>query len=67
LPWFVFLALNLNFPAPDRKAIYSEVLRVIKPGSRFAMYEWCMTDKYNPDDAEHNEIRHGVEVFYFKS
>jgi len=48
--------------APDRKAIYSEVLRVIKPGSRFAMYEWCMTDKYNPDDAEHNEIRHGVEV-----
>jgi len=48
--------------APDRRAIYAEVLRVIRPGSFFAMYEWCMTDKYNPDDAEHNEIRHGVEV-----
>jgi len=48
--------------APDRKAIYSEIFRVLKPGSTFAMYEWCMTDKYDPTNAEHNEIKHGVEV-----
>ncbi len=48
--------------APDRKAIYSEIFRVLKPGSTFAMYEWCMTDKYDPKNHEHNEIKHGVEV-----
>eukprot|EP00048_Salpingoeca_helianthica_P014351 m.221273 g.221273 ORF g.221273 m.221273 type:complete len:352 (-) comp15755_c0_seq1:620-1675(-) len=48
--------------APDRKAIYSEIFRVLKPGATFALYEWCMTDKYDPTNAEHNEIKHGVEV-----
>jgi sterol 24-C-methyltransferase len=48
--------------APDRKAIYSQIYRALKPGSYFAMYEWCMTDKYDPSNAEHNEIKHGVEV-----
>jgi len=48
--------------APDRRAIYAEVLRVIKPGTYYAMYEWCMTDKFDPENAEHNEIKHGVEV-----
>jgi len=48
--------------SPDRKAIYSEIFRVLKPGSTFAMYEWCMTDKYDPKNHEHNEIKHGVEV-----
>jgi len=48
--------------APDRKAIYSQIFRALKPGAHFAMYEWCMTDKYDPQNAEHNEIKHGVEV-----
>ena len=25
-------------------------------------YEWCMTDKYDPENEEHNEIKHGIEV-----
>ncbi len=54
--------LTLFTAAPDRKAIYSEIFRVLKPGATFAMYEWCMTDKYDPTNAQHNEIKHGVEV-----
>ena len=26
------------------------------------MYEWCMTDKFQPGNTLHEEIRHGVEV-----
>ena len=38
-------AIESTCHAPDRKGVYSEILRVLKPGGTFACYEWCLTDK----------------------
>jgi len=32
----------------------------LKPGGLFAAYEWCMTEKYNPNDPIHQEIKHNI-------
>ena len=42
--------------------VYSEIFRVLKPGGKFAMYEWCLTDKFDPASKAHQDIRHGVEA-----
>ena len=47
--------------APDKVACYSEILRVLKPGGVFGSYEWCLTKKYDPENAEHRAIKHGIE------
>jgi len=47
--------------APDKVACYAELLRVLKPGGLFASYEWCLTDKYDPENAEHRKIKKGIE------
>ncbi|RKP23776.1 S-adenosyl-L-methionine-dependent methyltransferase, partial [Syncephalis pseudoplumigaleata] len=54
-------AIEATVHAPDLAGVYSEIFRVIKPGGRFACYEWCMTDRYNNDDPEHRRIRLGIE------
>ncbi len=47
--------------APDKAALFREIRRVMKPGAIFAGYEWCLTDKYVADDAEHRRIKKGIE------
>ncbi|GBF91937.1 cycloartenol-C-24-methyltransferase [Raphidocelis subcapitata] len=48
--------------APDQVGCYSEVFRVLKPGARFAGYEWCATDKYDPSNQEHKTIMAEIEL-----
>jgi sterol 24-C-methyltransferase len=55
-------AIEATCHAPDRVGCYSEVLRVLKPGSVFACYEWCVTDKYDPKNPEHRRIKKDIEV-----
>ncbi|CAJ1012723.1 Mycolic acid cyclopropane synthetase/ubiE/COQ5 methyltransferase family [Leishmania naiffi] len=55
-------AIEATCHAKDKVKCYSEVFRVIKPGSCFVLYEWCMTDKYNPDDEYHRKIKHRIEL-----
>ena len=33
--------------------VYSEVYRVLKPGSIFMTYEWVTTPAYDPSNAQH--------------
>jgi len=47
--------------APDKVKCYSEILRVLKPGQLFAGYEWCLTDKFDPENEKHLEIKKGIE------
>mmetsp|Transcript_60010 Transcript_60010/g.130156 ORF Transcript_60010/g.130156 Transcript_60010/m.130156 type:complete len:392 (-) Transcript_60010:120-1295(-) len=50
-------AIESTCHAPDRLKVYKEILRVLKPGAIFACYEWCVTDLYDPDNAEHRQIK----------
>jgi len=47
--------------APDKVKCYREILRVLKPGQLFAGYEWCLTDKYDPSNPQHSQIKKGIE------
>lgn len=48
--------------APDYVGVYKEILRVLKPGGLFAGYEWCMTDKYDANNAKHAKCKAEIEL-----
>ena len=48
--------------ASDKVSIYGEAYRLLKPGACFAAYEWCMTDRYDPDDPLHPRIKADIEL-----
>ena len=35
---------------------------MLKPGGMFGLYEWALTDKYDPSNPEHKQVKEGVEV-----
>lgn len=55
-------AIESTCHAPDRNGVYKEILRVLKPGGKFACYEWCLTDKYDKDNAIHRKVKKDIEV-----
>jgi len=55
-------AIESTCHAPDRTGVYGEILRVLKPGGTFACYEWCLTDKYDKNDALHVKCKRDIEV-----
>ncbi len=46
--------------APNKTAAFCEVCRVLRPGSYFAGYEWCLTEDFDPDNAEHLRIKNDI-------
>ena len=48
--------------APDKTAAFREIFRVLRPGACFAGYEWCLTDKFDPGNAEHLRIKEDIEA-----
>ncbi|KAJ2161940.1 Delta(24)-sterol C-methyltransferase [Coemansia sp. RSA 552] len=56
-------AIEATCHAPVLKDVYSQMYRVLKPGGYFAIYEWCLTDKFDEQNAEHRKhalaIEHG--------
>lgn len=54
-------AIEATCHAPRREGVYGEIFRVLKPGSVFACYEWCLTDKYDANNAEHRLIKKQIE------
>ncbi len=47
--------------APDKAGIYREAFRLLKPGKCLAVYEWCMTDRFDADNPDHRRIKAEVE------
>ena len=48
--------------APDKTAAFREVFRVLRPGSCFAGYEWCLTEDFDPSNSEHLRIKNDIMV-----
>jgi hypothetical protein len=40
-------AIEATCHAPERRGVYGEIMKVLKPGGVFACYEWCLTDEYD--------------------
>jgi len=55
-------AIEATCHAPSKVDIYSEIFRLLKPGGVFAAYEWCMTDKYDPGNPQHNQYKKEIEI-----
>lgn len=47
--------------APDKRVLFSEVFRVLRPGARFVASDWCMTSQYDEQRVEHRQIRRDIE------
>ena len=47
--------------APDRTGVYGEAFRLLKPGGCFAVYEYCLTGRFEPDDPNHRRLKAEME------
>jgi sterol 24-C-methyltransferase len=54
-------AIEATCHAPDKVKLFTELYRVMKPGAMFAGYEWCLTKKYDKNNADHRAIKKGIE------
>jgi sterol 24-C-methyltransferase len=54
-------AFEATCHAPDARRIYGEVLRVLKPGGRFALHDWCLSSRYQDSNPAHRRLRHDIE------
>ncbi|XP_062506242.1 uncharacterized protein LOC134182813 [Corticium candelabrum] len=41
--------------AGDKRQVFSEIYRVLKPGGLYVSHYWALTDKYDETNAEHKE------------
>jgi len=55
-------AIEATCHAPDKAGVFAEVFRVLKPGAKFACFDWIVTHKYQSENKTHVAIREGIEV-----
>ena len=48
--------------APEKPGAFREIFRVLKPGSCFAGYEYCLTDLFDHDNHRHLQIKKNIEI-----
>uniref|UniRef100_A0A0A9F5M6 Methyltransferase n=1 Tax=Arundo donax TaxID=35708 RepID=A0A0A9F5M6_ARUDO len=55
-------AIEATIHAPDALGVYREIYRVLKPGQYFALDEFCLTDKFDPNNTKHRTIKAEIEL-----
>ncbi|XP_066383594.1 cycloartenol-C-24-methyltransferase 1-like isoform X2 [Miscanthus floridulus] len=55
-------AIEATCHAPDAQGVYSEIYRVLKPGQYFALDEWCLTNRFDPNNTKHLAIKAEIEL-----
>ena len=48
--------------APDKLSIYGEAFRLLKPGACLGVYEYCMTDRFDPGDPVHAKLKADIDL-----
>jgi sterol 24-C-methyltransferase len=54
-------AFEATCHAPDKAALFRELARVMKPGAKIAIYEWCLTQRFDARSSEHRKIKGDIE------
>jgi sterol 24-C-methyltransferase len=54
-------AIEATVHAPSFEGVYGEIMKVLKPGGIFGVYEWVMTDEWDPSIPSHKELAHEIE------
>ncbi len=47
--------------APDKKGVYGEAFRLLRPGGQMAVYEYCLTDRFDGADPGHRRLKAEME------
>lgn len=55
-------SIEVTCCAPDKMSIYGEIMRLLKPGAHFAVYEFCMTDRFDSSNPRHLKIKADIEL-----
>lgn len=55
-------AIEATVHAPQLEGVYEQIYKVLKPGGKFGVYEWVMTDAYDETNPEHRQIAYGIEL-----
>ncbi|KAF9225999.1 hypothetical protein BS17DRAFT_778038 [Gyrodon lividus] len=55
-------AIEATVHAPTWEGVYGEIMKVLKPGGVFGVYEWCMTDAWDSSNLKHKELAHAIEL-----
>lgn len=55
------VSIEATCHSPDRHVVFKEIFRIMKPGAVFANYEWCLTEKFDKNNAEHWQIKKKIE------
>ena len=53
-------AIESTCHAPDKAGAFAEIYRVLKPGALFWGQEMCLTDKFDPDDDQHQATKQAL-------
>ncbi|VDB90027.1 unnamed protein product [Peniophora sp. CBMAI 1063] len=55
-------AIEATVHAPSLEGVYGEIMKVLKPGGVFGVYEWAMTDAWDPTIPAHKDLAHRIEL-----
>ena len=54
-------AIESTCYAPDKQSAFEEIFRVLSPGALFWGQEMCLTDKFDPNDSHHCNLKRNLQ------